>query len=94
LVKRFPEILIAAALAVAITPHYALADNSDKSYNNLIELFRSGNEESFEKSAFSWLKNYPENKKVPEVRMMLAEIESDIELATERYRSVVNIPRV
>lgn len=88
-VKKLLDIVITVAVTLATVTVSASADNQDKSYQNLIELFRKGDEESFEKSAFSWLKNNPGSTHVPEVRMMLAEIESDTELAAERYRNVV-----
>lgn len=89
LVRRFLDVLITAAFLAAASPLHAAGNSPDAAYKNLADLFRSGNEESFEKSAFSWLKAYPESRYVPEVRMMLAEIESDTELAAERYRAVV-----
>lgn len=88
LVKKLPDILLTAAVLAAACALNA-AGNVDASYKNLTELFRSGKEEAFEKSAFSFLKVYPESRYTPEVRMMLAEIESDTELAAEKYRSVV-----
>jgi tetratricopeptide (TPR) repeat protein len=81
--------MITAAITAAVIPVLAVANNQEKTYKDLVELFRSGSEESFEKSAFSWLKNNPGSAQVPDVRMMLAEIESDTELAVERYRAVL-----
>ncbi|HOP30106.1 MAG TPA: hypothetical protein PKZ64_11100 [Spirochaetota bacterium] len=89
MVKKFFDIIIIAAITVAVMPAFSFANNEDKTYKNLLTLFHSGNEESFEKSAFSWLKSFPGSIHVPEVRMMLAEIESDTELAVQRYRIVV-----
>jgi len=89
LVKSFLDIIFTAAIIAAAVPVFAATNNQEKTYKDLVELFRSGNEESFEKSAFSWLKIYPESAQVPDVRMMLAAIESDTELAVERYRAVV-----
>lgn len=89
MVKKFHDILLTAAIIAAACPLYGAANNTDAAYKKLTELFRSGNEESFEKSAFSYLKEYPDSRYISEVKMMLAEIESDIELAVERYRAVV-----
>lgn len=89
MVKKFPDLLVSAAILIAVFPHSAYANDQEKSYKHLVELFQTGNEDSFEKSAFSWLKTYPDSVYVPDVRMMLADIESDTELAVERYRAVV-----
>ena len=89
LVKKFTDILIAAVIFFAVLCDYGFANNHDTAFKKLTEIFHSGDEEAFEKNAFSWLKIYPDSVYVPEVRMMLAEIESDTELAAERYRSVI-----
>lgn len=88
-VKKIAEILVAISILISGHPLFASDIKQETAYNELLDIFRKGNEEAFEKKAFSWLKAYPESRFVPEVRMMLAEIENDTELAVERYRSVV-----
>ncbi len=84
--KRFPELFLIILLLV-----FPVSLNASETgeFKILIEKFNRGDEDPFEKNAFSFLKKYPGSEYIPEVRMMLAEIESDTELAAERYRSVV-----
>lgn len=91
--KKFFNILLISAAILLAQAAYTAGAVQDSAFRELNEIFKTGDEGSFEKHAFSFLKSYPESSYVPEVRMMLAEIESDTELAVERYRSVVkNFP--
>ncbi|HOP62595.1 MAG TPA: hypothetical protein PK358_05115 [Spirochaetota bacterium] len=88
-VRKFLNFFITAVFIVTAS-HSGNADSiHDRLYKDLTEIFSSGNEDKFESKAFSFLKKYPESSKVPDVRMMLAEIESDTDLAADRYRAVV-----
>lgn len=70
------------------TPLYS-ADQSEAEYEVLRKSFSTKDKDSFNKDGMLFLKNFPESMRVPDVRLLLAEKENDIDLALRKYSIVI-----
>jgi tetratricopeptide (TPR) repeat protein len=74
-------------------PLFANTPDADKSFAELKKYFSTRPGKAFDREAYDFLKKFPESRYVPDVRLMLADNESDTELALEKYRAVVKYYR-
>lgn len=71
--------------------HAAPADvRGDKMYRAVDDSMRSGKRMDAEKLAYSFLKKYPLNSHVPDVRLILADLEDDWKKSIVKYRVVID----
>ncbi len=94
LAKRLYKIItlfvIICFIAVPVLSNNKLSNNS---FNELKNYFSTRPGKNFDKKAYDFLKKFPESRYVPDVRLMLADNETDAELALEKYRAVVKYYR-
>lgn len=84
---KLPVLFLLAVLFC--TPLYPAADSAENSYRALQKSFSLTDKDDFEKEGSLFLKRYPDSSRVPDVRLLLADKESDTELAVEKYRAVI-----
>ncbi len=65
------------------------ADTAEAEFNVLRKSFNSKDKDSFDKDGMQFLKKFPGSSRVPYVRLLLADKESDIDLALGKYRMVI-----
>ncbi len=70
-------------------PVYSAADPAEAAFRALKKSSIVKDQDSFEKESSLFLKQFPSSARVPEVRLLLADKESDTELAVEKYRLVI-----
>jgi tetratricopeptide (TPR) repeat protein len=72
-------------------PDSSVADEiaSESAFKAVQKSFMVKKNDSFSREANLFLKKYPGNRRIPEVKLMLADKESDPELALEKYRYVL-----
>ncbi len=94
LVKKSAEKTAAFIIIFLLAiPLFANAPDADKSFTELKKYFSTRPGKAFDSEAYGFLKKFPESRYVPDVRLMLADNESDTELALEKYRAVVKYYR-
>jgi len=84
---KFPGLLLFILLLSA--PLFPAPDQAELSFRSLQKSFTIKDEENFGKEASLFLKKFPGSIHVPEVNLLLADKESDTDLAVEKYRSVI-----
>jgi len=70
-------------------PLHSASDPSEAAFKSLKNSFTVKNKDDFEKDGSLFLKKYPGSIHVPEVKLLLADKETDTELAVEKYRLVI-----
>ncbi len=93
LAKRLYKIIIPLIICLIAIPVFSSNGLSNTSFNELKNYFNTRPGKSFDKKAYDFLKKFPESRYVPDVRLMLADNETDTELALEKYRAVVKYYR-
>lgn len=93
LVKKLYKIIIPFIICFIVSPGFSSNQLSKNSFNELKNYFSTRPGKSFDKQAYDFLKKFPESRYVPDVRLMLADNETDTELALEKYRAVVKYYR-
>lgn len=94
LVKRLSEkVILFIIICFIAIPVFSNNPLSDKSFNDLKSYFSTRPGKDFDRNAYDFLKKFPESRYVPDVRLMLADNETDTELALEKYRAVVKYYR-
>ncbi len=71
------------------SPVYSASDPAESAFRDLKKTFSSKDNDSFAQGSSRFLKKFPDSGRVPEVKLMIADKESDSELAIEKYRSVI-----
>lgn len=82
-------IALTLLIITAAVPARSAEDPAEKYFKLLRKTFTSGTGENFEKEGNLFLKKFPGSSRVPDVRLMLAEKESDIDTAIDKYRFVI-----
>ncbi len=70
--------------------HAAAGERGEKMYHAVVSSMQRGNRTETEKLAYSFLKKYPLNSHVPDVRLILAENEDDGKKSLSLYRVVID----
>jgi len=76
-------------IVLLCAPLYSTSDNPEEAYKALQKSFSIKSSVDFEKEGSLFLKNFPDSSRVPDVRLLLADKESDTELAVEKYRLII-----
>jgi TolA-binding protein len=84
---KLPGLFLIIVLFCA--PLYPASDAAETSFRALQKSFSLKDKDDFEKEGSLFLKKFPGSSHIPDVRLLLADKESDTELAVEKYRSVI-----
>lgn len=84
---KLPGLFLIIVLFCA--PLYPASDAAETSFRALQKSFSLKDKDDFEKEGSLFLKKFPGSSYIPNVRLLLADKESDTELAVEKYRSVI-----
>jgi tetratricopeptide (TPR) repeat protein len=76
-------------IALFCSPLASAPDPAEAEFKSLQKLSASKNKEAFDKESILFLKKYPGSSRVPDVRLLIADNENDIDLALNKYRIVI-----
>ncbi len=76
-------------VALFCSPLASAPDPAETEFKSLQKLFSTKDKETFDKESMLFLKKFPGSSRVPYVRLLLAEKESDIDTALSKYRIVI-----
>jgi outer membrane protein assembly factor BamD (BamD/ComL family) len=74
---------------LAYIPLYSASEQEEKSFSALQKSFYVKDKDEFDKECNLFLKNYPKSDYVPDVRLLSADKETDVELSVKKYSSIV-----
>lgn len=89
--KESPNPLFALALCASLCLQSLAysAMTEDQYFRRITDLYGAGDRSGIEETSRDFFKAYPSTRHVPEVRLMLAELEKDPEEAVRQYRVLV-----
>ncbi|MCL2154959.1 MAG: hypothetical protein FWH53_04760 [Leptospirales bacterium] len=88
-VKRSAKLILLSFFVLLYIPIYSYNEQEEIAFSALQKSFKAKEKDDFDKEASLFLKNYPKSDYVPDVRLLLADKETDVELSVKKYSSVV-----
>ena len=88
-VKRSVKLILLSFFVLLYIPLYSSNEQGEAAFSALQKSFKVKDKADFDKEANLFLKNYPKSDYVPDVRLLLADKETDVELSVKKYSSVV-----
>jgi tetratricopeptide (TPR) repeat protein len=76
-------------IALLCSPPASASDQAEAEFKSLQKSFSTKDNDAFNKESMLFLKKFPGSDRVPDVRLLLADKESDIDLALSKYRIVI-----
>lgn len=76
-------------MVLLCSPSASASDQAESEFKSLQKSFSTKDSDAFNKESMLFLKKFPGSSRVPDVRLLLADKESDIDLALSKYRIVI-----
>jgi len=87
--KKSVKLILLSFFVLLYIPLYSYNEQEEIAFSALQKSFTAKEKDDFDKEANLFLKNYPKSDYVPDVRLLLADKETDVELSVKKYSSVV-----
>jgi tetratricopeptide (TPR) repeat protein len=87
--KLFKFYGIILLIILLCSPSASASDQAEAEFKSLQKSFSTKDNDAFNKESMLFLKKFPGSDRVPDVRLLLADKESDIDLALSKYRIVI-----
>jgi len=88
--ERLGKLILPIFFVLLCIPSYSSNGQEDIAFRALQKSFKVKDKDEFDKEGSLFLKNFPKSNYVPDVRLLLADKETDVELAVKKYSAVVS----
>jgi len=90
LVKRLVRLIFIFFFLLFYIPLYSSGEQEEIAFGALQKSFKVKEKVEFDKEVALFIKSYPKSEYVPDVKLLLADKETDVELSVKKYSAVVS----